>query len=133
MNIWICKYEDILIYGYICIYLYGHVYCIRNVYVQILCTFQHVYIGVLTSISEELKDSPFHYQLPDLASCLHSKVYMYVYIYVYNYIYMYVYMYICMYKFAINCPTLPPACTPRYQPPNTCLSLFARECTQYKI
>jgi tRNA (guanine26-N2/guanine27-N2)-dimethyltransferase len=30
--------------------------------------------GVLTCISEELKDAPFYYHLPDLASCLHSKV-----------------------------------------------------------
>ena len=30
--------------------------------------------GVLTCISEELSDSPFYYQLPDLASRLHSKV-----------------------------------------------------------
>jgi hypothetical protein len=31
-------------------------------------------IGVLTTISEELKDVPFYYQLPDLASTVHSKV-----------------------------------------------------------
>jgi tRNA G26 N,N-dimethylase Trm1 len=30
--------------------------------------------GVLTCISEELTDSPFYYQLPDLASKVHSKV-----------------------------------------------------------
>ena len=29
---------------------------------------------MLTCISEELKDSPFYYQLPDLASRVHSKV-----------------------------------------------------------
>ena len=28
-------------------------------------------IGILTSISEELKDVPFHYSLPDLAACVH--------------------------------------------------------------
>jgi tRNA (guanine26-N2/guanine27-N2)-dimethyltransferase len=28
-------------------------------------------IGILTSISEELKDVPFHYCLPDLAACVH--------------------------------------------------------------
>ena len=30
--------------------------------------------GVLTCISEELENAPFYYQLPDLASRVHSKV-----------------------------------------------------------
>ena len=36
--------------------------------------FLYVSVGVLTCISEELDNAPFYYQLPDLASRLHSKV-----------------------------------------------------------